>query len=164
MRGCTIDGNTGDGLDMSGNIQIPLRVLNCIFSNNGNYGIRAASGQAMFQSIDTCNFHTNTSGDRLNVTAGANDLAVDPQYTNRGGRDFSVGTNVKAMGFPLQSRFVGANRTATKSYVDIGAAQRQEAGGGSGPAGVYAGGYAWWSSGDGNSANTVAAAYLASSG
>ncbi len=125
LHTCTIDGNSGDGLDTSGAIQSTLRLLNTIFSNNGNYGVRAASGQNGWQSIDYCDFYTNTSGDRLNINAGTNDLAVDPQYTDRTNKDFSVGTNLKAAGFP-GSRYLGANRSATRSYVDVGAAQRQE--------------------------------------
>lgn len=54
---------------------------------------------------------------------------LDPQYTDPANGDFSVGTNVRALGYPLSNIGLGE---VTRSYVDIGAAQRQESGGGGG--------------------------------
>lgn len=138
VEGCTIDGNGGDGLDMSGNLQMIVRLYNNIFSNNSNYGVRAASGQSTWQQVDYNNFYNNTSGARLNINAGTNDVALDPTYTDRSNRDFSIGTNLKAAGFP-GTRYVGANRSATRSYVEIGAAQRQESGSSGGRACIIGG-------------------------
>lgn len=139
IQGCTIDGNGGDGIDTSGNLQAVLHLYNNNITNNANYGIRCASGQGTWQQADCNNFYNNTSGARLNFDAGTNDQAVDPSYANRAGRDFSVGAAVKALGFPIASRYVGANRSATLSYVDIGAAQRQEAASGGGSAYIIGG-------------------------
>jgi hypothetical protein len=103
------------------------------FTANGTYGISATSGQNLFQAfIDANNYGTggtaNTSGARNNLTAGSNDLAVDPGYTNAGSNNFGVGTNVKAKGYPLATRNIGANQSATVNYGDIGAAQSQASG------------------------------------
>lgn len=126
----TVYNNTGDGLDTSSGAWPDMFIMNNSFSTNGNYGWRATSGQLAHGYCDFNNYYNNTSGTILNATAGANDTAVDPTFTNAGSADFSIGTNMKATGFPSTSRFVGANKSATKSYVDIGAAQRQESGGG----------------------------------
>lgn len=69
---------------------------------------------------DYNNFYNNTT-DRTNVTAGDNDLAVDPQFTDAAGGDFSIGTNLKAAGFP--GAFPGSSTTG---YLDVGAVQRTE--------------------------------------
>lgn len=74
---------------------------------------------------DYSNFFNNTT-DRTNVTAGANDVALDPQFTNAAAGDFSIGTNLKAAGFP--GVFPGGLSTG---YLDIGGVQRQESGGSS---------------------------------
>lgn len=124
--GNTVYNNTGDGLDTSSGVWPDMVVMNNSFSTNGNYGWRATSGHLANGCSDFNNYYGNTSGTILNATAGANDIALDPTFTNAGGADFSIGTNLKAAGFPLSSRFVGANKSATKSYVDIGAAERQE--------------------------------------
>lgn len=50
------------------------------------------------------------------------------------GHDYSIGTNLKAQGFP--GPFYGS---ATTGYMDIGAVQRQEAGGGSGGSFTFVG-------------------------
>lgn len=133
MSNCTVHGNTGDGVDTTAaaGVMAPASVFNNNFTGNGGYGINAAaSSNPSF--LDYNNFGTggtaNTSGSMANLTAGSNDLAVDPGYTNQANDDYSVGTNVKALGFPNSTRNIGANPTnGTKTYVDVGAAQRQEA-------------------------------------
>jgi hypothetical protein len=61
-----------------------------------------------------------------------NSITVDPGYTNTATADFSVDVSVKGLGFPNGTQTLGVGQSGTKSYVDIGAAQRQEAGGGGG--------------------------------
>lgn len=136
----TIDGNTGDGIDVAAGTgsQGGLTIRNNNLTNNGNYGVRTGSTAAALNfyltSIDFNNTYNNTSGAYDPSGYGTNDPGLDPQYTNAASNDFSIGTNLKAKGFPDSTRFIGANQSATKSYVDIGAAQRQEAGsGGGGP-------------------------------
>ena len=99
----------------------------CEFFNNIIYGFTTGVNWAtvVTDSIwDYNNFYNNTT-DRTNVTAGVHDLALDPQFTNTGTGDFSIGTNLKAAGFP------GAFQAGTSTgYLDIGAVQRVEPTGG----------------------------------
>jgi len=126
----TIDGNGGDGIADLGSWRVAI--FNNVMSNNTGYGISGDSG-VMPCLCDYNDFYNNTAGAQLNVPAGANDLALDPQYTDAANNDFSIGTNLKAKGFPIGgSRKVGANQSGTYSYVDMGASQRAEAAGGSG--------------------------------
>ena len=69
---------------------------------------------------DYNDFYNNTT-DRTNVDTGVNDLALDPQFTDVSGGDFSIGANLKAAGFP--GTFPGSSTTG---YLDMGAVQRQE--------------------------------------
>ena len=73
---------------------------------------------------DHFNDYFNNTANYNAISAGANDLALDPQYV-AAGSNWAIGTNLKAKGFPAQFR-----NSSTNTYVDIGAAQRQEAGGG----------------------------------
>jgi hypothetical protein len=139
VSGCTIDGNTGDGIDMStASVGQNTVIKNCNITGNGGYGINGHSTlDLLIGWHDYNNYGTggtaNTSGARNNLTAGTNDLAVDPSYTNVGSNNFSVGTSVAAKGYPVGgTTYLGANKSATYSYVDIGAAQRVEASGSSG--------------------------------
>lgn len=133
MSQCTIHGNTGDGLDLSGGLVPVFVCYSNNFTGNGNYGIRAASNQPS----DVCDYNNfgtgataNTSGARLNISAGAHDLAVDPQYTATGSNNYGVGANAQDKGFPDATRNVGANQSATVNYSAIGAAEPQVTGGG----------------------------------
>ena len=73
---------------------------------------------------DYNNWNGNTT-DVSNVTKGANALALDPQFEGAAGGDFSIGENLKAAGIP--GTFPGGLSTG---YMDIGAVQREESGGG----------------------------------
>lgn len=98
--------------------------IRCRFVGNIIYGFTTgASGGSNTTSNfwDYNDFYNNTT-DRTNVTAGDNDLAVDPQFTAAASGDFSIGTNLKAAGFP--GAFQGGLSTG---YLDVGAVQRQEA-------------------------------------
>ena len=75
---------------------------------------------------DYNDFFNNTTN-RQFIDAGPNDLGVDPAFTNAASGDFSIGTALKAAGFP--GAFQGATSTG---YLDVGAVQRQEPAGGSG--------------------------------
>ena len=134
----TIDAGEDHGLVMA---QATVNVA-VVYGNNisnhvgsGKKGLRITAGTAAANDlikrfVDFNNFYNNTANYEA-VSAGANDLNVDPQYTNAAGADWSVGTNVKAKGFPGAGAAV-IRKSATYSYVDIGAAQREEpaAGGG----------------------------------
>lgn len=132
----TIDNNGGDGIDLS---LVTWSLLGIVANNNitrnAHYGIRGG-GTQMLGPLNPSyhnNFGTgataNTLGDVLTFTKGPGSLAVDPQYANTASDNWSVGENVKAAGIPAS--FVGVN-SATRSYVDVGASQREEVAGGGG--------------------------------
>lgn len=129
ISGNTINANSGDGLDTSVGIQGNMTIYNNNFTANGNYGIRVASGDNP-AFVDFNNYGTgataNTSGSMLNLTAGANDLAVDPSYTDAANGNFAARTAIKAKGFPLGTRRIGGDPSAgTYGFYDIGI-QREE--------------------------------------
>lgn len=124
---CTLYGAetpAGTGIDID-NILENIQITNTIIYGFTT-GINQATGVSTTALIDYNNFFNNTT-DRTNVEVGAHDTALDPQFTNAAAGDFSVGANMKAVGFP--GVFPGGLSTG---YLDIGAVQRQEpaAGGG----------------------------------
>jgi len=143
--GNTIDGCTGDGLDYTGdsNSLGGVTIVNNSISNNGGYGIlftslTATRVRARGAMVTHNNCYNNSSGPCNLVGVLENDPGLDPQYTNRAGNDFSIGANLKAKGFPgAGSGKVGGRGGSTTSYVDIGAAERQEPAGGGGGATVF---------------------------
>jgi hypothetical protein len=75
------------------------------------------------------NFYNVTSKYNVSGLNSENELTVDPQFTNAAGLNLSVGLNLKAQAWPAGASRVVAY-SATRTYKDIGATQRQEAGGG----------------------------------
>ncbi len=133
---CTIDGNTGDGIECSSAGCVDRS--SCFNNNitaNGGWGIKGPASHARKYFWDFNNFGTggtaNTLGASENIPIGDNSLEVDPGYTAAGSGDFSVGANVKAKGSPDADAVIGIGSTTT-SFVDIGGAQREEPAGGGG--------------------------------
>lgn len=131
----TITGNGGDGVettDSSTRLLAGLTVMNNTFDNNGGYGWRwhSATTTIILRVRPTIfinnNHYLNTSG--LSNLSGFDEGTVnlDPTYTSTGGGDYSIGTNLKAKGHPLGGTVPVGKYGSTYSYVDIGAAQRQE--------------------------------------
>lgn len=130
-RNCVFDDNGAYGLTVTAAAPFASMIANNIFSNNDTFGLIGYSGIDFISLMDFNNFYNNTSGARSAASAGANDLTVDPQYVNAAGNDWSIGTNLTAKGFPgAGAMALGVGLNTMTSYVDIGAAQRQEAGGG----------------------------------
>ena len=123
---CTINGNTGASTDgVSGTTPPAGNIFyNNIVANNGRYGVNFTDGDSV--ATDFNNYYVNSTAARNNFPTGAGDIALDPGYTDATNGDFSVGTNMKAVGWP--GVFPSG---ASTGYLDIGAVQRQEAGGGS---------------------------------
>ena len=102
----TIDGNGGHGIILSVSSAInDFHIYNNIISNHttaAKFAISVAGTLAtnnrMKQFIDYNNLFNNT-GTYSGISAGTHDTTLDPQYTSVG-TDFSVGTNMKAIGFP----------------------------------------------------------------
>ena len=141
----TIDANGGDGIEFTasvGDSLINLVVMNNILSNNGGYGLNFSNAsmtdtymQVYRPLISGNNTYNNTSGAYKNNTAvysynncpwADSDSGANPSYTNASGGNFGVGAGLKATGFPVGGlNFVGGT-SATYSYIDPGASQRQE--------------------------------------
>lgn len=128
ITNCTINGNTGASTDGVNGVTPSaggLMLFNSIISNNGRYGVNFTDGGSVV--ADFNNYYGNSTAARNNFPTGPNDVALDPGYTNAAGGDFSIGTNLKALGFPG----VFPSGTST-GYLDIGAVQRVEPTGGGG--------------------------------
>jgi hypothetical protein len=137
--GNTIDDGDGDGIDCdSTSAQLTglgIIAINNIFSNLGGYAINYSSGTtptlAELQALATMFSHNSTylcTQGISNITGlTVSGQTSDPTYANAASGIFTIGTNLKALGYPTQN--IGGGMGATRSYVDIGAAQRQEAGG-----------------------------------
>lgn len=128
----TIHGCTGDGIDYSGDFDSlsGLTILNNILSSNGGYGLKLTSLTtskvlARGTMLANNNTYNNTSGSCNLAGVLEGDPGLDPSFANVAGGDFSIGTNLKALGYPTGNVGFGSS---TRSYVDIGAAQRQEPG------------------------------------
>lgn len=135
---CTFADNSSHGLELnSGGYPTYVNgVVNCIFANNGGYGVNAPTGQYYFLNAGN-NYYNNTSGARNNMPAGLADQAVDPQFTDSAGGDWSIGANLKA------GSIVGRYPHATTvSHNDVGAVQREEPAGGGGVVIIRRGGLA----------------------
>lgn len=114
----------GTGINIASTASTHLVVMNNTISGFAT-GINSAASVGV-NFFDYNNFFNNTT-DRVNVTAGPNDTALDPGFADAANGNFAIGANLRAKGFP--GVFPGGLSTG---YLDIGAVQRQEpAGGGS---------------------------------
>lgn len=117
-----------------------LVLVNNYFRSNGKYGIEfLTSGitEALLLANGTVirgnGYYNNTTGtiSISNVESGAV-TGADPQNASYGtSGDFSKGSSFTGKGAGYPTGYIGGS-SATNSYVDIGAAQRQEAGGAAG--------------------------------
>jgi hypothetical protein len=143
--GCTFCYNGSHGLEVNGGSQAP-RICNSIFAFNGGYGLyRSNNAEYAVYYLRTgynC-FWNNASGSAYRYDLRYGDVVMDPQFVDPANDDFRIGENVKALGFPSHrvSEFglggvnpVPVTNPNMKTYVDIGAAQRQEPAGGGGAA------------------------------
>lgn len=130
--GCTAYGNGRDGFNLSGASGYPGMMQNCVSVGNGRYGFNL-SGGGLYTFLNNAHYN-NTSGGvngSSNINIGTITLTADP-FTNAAGGDLSLnntaggGAALRALGFPA---LFPAGLTA--NYLDIGAAQHQDSGGGS---------------------------------
>lgn len=140
LKNCTADNNGGDGIRCTGTatqLGSKVSIINSIFSNN-TYGINfSGTGMddtayaALSGMISHVCTYNNSSGAINGLTTASIESheTSDPQYTDAANGDFSIGTNLKEKGFPGTGNI---GYSSTRSHVDIGAAQRQEAGAGGG--------------------------------
>lgn len=130
---CTTYGCGDSGLEVA-DVDTVVRIFNSIFSENGNaageYNIEYTAGTAESVGIHSHNvfFHSGGGGgaNLSGLTANSTELTSDPQFVDPANGDFRLGSSspAKAAGFP------GQFLNGPLGYLDIGAVQRQEAGGG----------------------------------
>lgn len=153
---CIFEGNTGAGIELAGTNITHMALLNCTFDSNGGGGYLQTSSAA--ESISTLinNIFSNNTGYGVQITPGETDgsdraifinnnyysnsssntgvpttevgaTTLDPGYTTS---TLEVGTNMKAAGYPLSTNTLGDTGT-TNTFIDLGAAQREEPAAGS---------------------------------
>lgn len=141
----TISGNTGDGIASAVTTAntFGLALANNIIDSNGGWGVNLQNSTGVITAVNRNNaYRNNTSGARSNLSAGTGDvtLTADP-FTNKAGGDYSLnsvaggGAACRAAGFP--GAFPGGTTTG---YLDVGAVQHQDAGGGGSTGGFVIGG------------------------
>lgn len=126
---CTADANTNDGINW--NTGFPTVAVGCLFTSHagaGDLGIekntQAKNGFAIH-----CHYHGNTA----TVTTNMPDVGVttgDPDYTDAGADDFSLGSSSNAADLEIGAPFAGTNL-----FIDKGAIGRDEPAGGAGNSG-----------------------------
>jgi hypothetical protein len=105
--GCVSYNNAGSGILILGGLGGGVLITDCILSQNGRYGIEQETDVWAEMPVNYNAFYANTSGARLGVSAGANDvtLTADP-FTNAAGNDFTLnntsggGAACRGAGFP----------------------------------------------------------------
>lgn len=133
LVGNTIDANEGHGIDIASGQATITQIVNNIISNHtgsGKYGVNAAGTTAtndrLLQLVDRNAFYNNT-GHRNGVSAGPNDIdGTDPSYTSASTGDYRIGTALKALGLNVNDF---SDASGARTFLDIGAMQREEAGG-----------------------------------
>lgn len=130
---------TGDGTadkdgmfgNAAGEVQIIVNNIISGFSGtNGNAIDLVSGGNCLMLGHNLMNGNTNNAVANETVFGldlTASDSTADPSFENAGSDIYEVGTNAKAIGYP--STLKGSS---TVSYVDVGAAQREETAGGGG--------------------------------
>lgn len=151
IKNNTIHLNTSDGIKIAGDgTSLDAMVIaNNILSNNSGNGLNFAAdsdANILGHGVTVLNNDTysNTGNAYKSTTAGyanntcpwaSGDPGLNPTYMNAAGGDFSIGTNLRAQGYPLGGTLHIGTTSSTYSYIDIGAAQHQDTGGSSAPFG-----------------------------
>ena len=139
LEGNTVYGCGDSGLEVA-DIDRQTLVTNNIFSENGNaageYNVEWLAGTAELIGFHGWNvfYHSgggggaNLSGLTVNAQVASSEFTTDPGFTDAAGGNFAISSTspAKASGYP--GVFLGGST----GYLDIGAVQRQEAGGGGG--------------------------------
>lgn len=124
------NGGTGDGIVSASTGTNSVWVVNNLvvgFSGTGGVGIRTPSG-GVLMIYGHNKFYDNETDDVTGVifnNLGNNTALGASPFTDPSSDDFTVDATVKAGAYPTS--FKGAS---TNQFLDVGAAQRQEAGGG----------------------------------
>lgn len=134
---CIVFGNTFDSngarttnlLDLSNNANDAwnFAINNILVGASGVGGVGVAWRAAAWFGGNNHFYNNTTNQSNSPGIAIGTDQTTDPTFTDASSADYSVGANAKAKGYP--GGFTGSS---TYNYLDMGAAQRQEAGGGGG--------------------------------
>jgi len=135
---CTIYDNGNHGIYDSNSNTIACFYYNNSFAENGGNGLFIAGAAVRCALVDFNHFHNNTSGHCNLVadgnindgTVGTNNATGDPLFesVSEGSEDFEPGT-----GSPLkEAAYPGALPAGGTGYLDIGALQHEDTGGGGG--------------------------------
>lgn len=87
-----------------------------VIANHFSGWVTALNSAALLGTFSTKNNFYNNTTDRTNWTAGLDDTAYDPSFTDAPNGNFNPGTNLHRVGFP--TTFAGGLST---SYSDVGA-------------------------------------------
>lgn len=104
----TIDGGSSHGIAVTGTSGIMAAwIMNNLITGHlgsGKYGIEVTNGTTSANDSKKifCNYNClyNNTADYHNISAGANDLAVDPTYTSASTGDFTPTNSAVQAGFP----------------------------------------------------------------
>lgn len=139
IHGDTFYGNGSDGLRITADTDLNYtpQITNNIFYGNGGYGqnwpnLSSTEESAMSMIKGWNAYGANTSGNIAGVSAGISDVTLtgDP-FINATAKNFALNTIAGAGAACRAAGFPGAFPAGvTTGYVDIGAAQHQDTGGG----------------------------------
>lgn len=93
IQGCSIWGNGGDGIQFDGTVNlVEAVIIRNILGDNGGANLRMpANTDGVIAVCDFNAFYASTGGDRVNISAGANDIALsaDP-FVDAANGDFNI--------------------------------------------------------------------------
>lgn len=141
LIGCDAYNNTTDGVDLLGGSAAFILIENCNFVKNGGWGINSSGSSVRIGAIRNCGFgsgtQANTSG---SISSAANQLIETGTVTyssnttpwvDPANGDFRISDSLaKGSGLGTFTQ-TASSYSGTVGYPDIGAAQHQDAGGGS---------------------------------
>lgn len=134
----TINGNSGHGIAVSGSNGAAWCVIaNNVITNHtgsGKHGISVTTSSSDPRKLAwRGNIFNGNTTDYSNVSADATDQAIDPDYVNAAGGDFTPQeATLEGAAYP---QYVGAPTGGANNYLWPGSLQPQDAGGGGGGGG-----------------------------
>lgn len=107
-------------------------IIGCILVGNTGFGINANAANVPFLAADYNFFYNNTGGARNNLPAGTHDVtgSGDP-FANGASNDFTLNNTTGAGAACRAASWPGALQSGGQGYLDMGALQHQDSGGGS---------------------------------